>query len=99
MFFVEEVHFGQKSFGIWPYISVGVYTRNLKLVNCLLVNFFTKMAIARNPEGFQVPGVVGINPTGLPELFQHPSNLNDSQKFEKIRICCLISKSQRVLLV
>ena len=44
--------------------------------------FFTKMKIARNPEGFQVPGVVEMNPTVLPELFQHPSNLNHSQKCE-----------------
>ena len=45
------------------------YAQHLILVNFLLVNFFTKMKIARNPEGFQVPGVVEMNPTGLPELF------------------------------
>ena len=31
--------------------------------------FFTKVKIARNPEGFQVPEVMDMNPTGLPELF------------------------------
>ena len=29
----------------------------------------TKVKIARNPEGFQVPEVMDMNPTGLPELF------------------------------
>ena len=41
-----------------------------KLPQQKLENYFlTKMKIARNPEGFQVPGVVEMNPTGLPELF------------------------------
>ena len=39
------------------------------LVTFLLVNLFTKVKIARNPEGFQVPEVMDMNPTGLPELF------------------------------
>ena len=49
--------------------ALGDYAQNLILVIVLPVNFFTKMKIARNHEGFQVPGVVEMNPTGLPELF------------------------------
>ena len=45
------------------------YAQTLILVNVLLVNLFTKMKIARNPEGFQVPEVMDMNPAGLPELF------------------------------
>ena len=45
------------------------YAQTLILVIFLLVNFFTKVKIARNPESFQVPEVVEMNPTGLPELF------------------------------
>ena len=52
-----------------PTLGSWKYAQNLILVICLLVNFFTKMKIARHPEGFQVPGVVEMNPTGLPELF------------------------------
>ena len=52
-----------------PTLGSWKYAQNLILVIFLLVNFFTKMKIARNPEGFQVPGVVEMNPTGLPELF------------------------------
>ena len=51
----------------------------------LLVNFFTKMNIARTPGGFQVPGVAEMHPTGLPQLFRHLSNLNNSQKCEKMQ--------------
>ena len=43
------------------------------------------MNIARTPEGFQVPGVAEMNPTGLPQLFRHLSNLNNSQKCEKMQ--------------
>ena len=55
------------------------------LVTFLLVNFFTKMNIARNPEGFQVPGVVQKNPTGLPELFKPTRDLNVEEKCEKLK--------------
>ena len=41
------------------------------------------MNIARNPEGFQVPGVVQKNPTGLPELFKPTRDLNFEQEAEK----------------
>ena len=57
----------------------------LIVVAFLVVNFFTKMNIARNPEGFQVPGVVQKNPTGLPELFKPTRDLNFEQKCEKMR--------------
>ena len=56
----------------------------LIVVAFLVVNFFTKMNIARNPEGFQVPGVVQKNPTGLPELFKPTRDLNFDQGAEKI---------------
>ena len=50
------------------------------LVTFLLVNFFTNMDIARNPEGFQVPGVVETNPTSLPELFKPSRDLGNPLK-------------------
>ena len=49
--------------GDLPYAHIEV------LVTFLLVNFFTKMVITRNPGGVQVPGWVKMNPTGPPELF------------------------------
>ena len=57
------------------------------------------MNIARTPEGFQVPGVAEMNPTGLPELFRHLSNLNNSQKCEKMQfnISQKNQKNSRVL--
>ena len=61
----------------------------------LLVNFFTKMNIARTPEGFQVPGVAEMNPTGLPQLFRHLSNLNNSQKCEKMQLTFFKKKKQK----
>ena len=41
------------------------------------------MDIARNPEGFQVRGVMEMNPTGLPELFKPTRDLNFDQEGEK----------------
>ena len=41
------------------------------------------MNIARNPEGFQVPGVVQMNLTGLPELFKPTREKNKRQICEK----------------
>ena len=58
------------------------YAQHLILVNFLLVNFFTKMNIARNPGGVQVPGSLQMNPTGPPELFQPSRDLNNSQKVD-----------------
>ena len=54
----------------------------LIVVAFLVVNFFTKMVIARNPGGVQVPGVLQMNPTGPPELFQPSRDLNNSQKVD-----------------
>ena len=63
-----------------------IYTLTCKYsLTFLFVNFFTKMGVARNPGGFQVPGVAEMNPTGLPQLFRHLSNLNNSQKCEKMQ--------------
>ena len=50
------------------------------------LTFFTKMNIARNPEGFQVPGVAQKNPTGLPELFKPTRDLKFEQEAEKITV-------------
>ena len=62
-----------------------LYAHILVVVVFLVVNFFTKMNIARNPEGFQVPGVVQMNPTGLPELFKPTNDKNKRQICEKMR--------------
>ena len=62
-----------------------IYAQILILVNLILVNLFTKMDIARNPGGGQVPGVVQMNPTGLPELFKPTRDQNKRQKCEKMR--------------
>ena len=43
------------------------------------------MDITRNPEGFYVPGVVEMNPTGLPELSKPLRDLNFDQKREKLK--------------
>ena len=43
------------------------------------------MDITRNPEGFQVPGVVEMNPTSLPELSKPLRDLNFDQKREKLK--------------
>ena len=51
----------------------------LIVVAFLVVNFFTKMNIARNPGGVQELGVVEIDPTGPPELFQPTRDLNKRQ--------------------
>ena len=64
----------------------------LIVVAFLVVNFFTKMNIARNPEGFQVPGVVQMNPTGLPELFKPTRDKNKRQICEKMRFDLFFSK-------
>ena len=61
------------------------YAQNSILVIFVTRYLFTKRKIARNPEGFQVPGVVEMNPTGLPELFSQPRNQNNSQKYEQMR--------------
>ena len=65
----------------------------LIVVAVLVVNFFTKMNIARNPEGFQVPGVVQMNPTGLPELFKPTRDKNVEQKCENMRFDFCLRKS------
>ena len=58
------------------------YAHMLIVVAFLVVNFFTKMVIARNPGGVQVPGSLQMNPTGPPELFQPSRDLNNSQKVD-----------------
>ena len=50
----------------------------------MLVNFFTKVVITRNHAVGQVPGVLEMNLTDLPELFQQPRTLYDIQKGENI---------------
>ena len=60
-----------------------IYAQNLILVIFLLVKLFTKVKIARNPEGFQVPEVMDMNPTGPPELFK-PSKPSKSLRKTKI---------------
>ena len=55
------------------------------VVAFLVVNFFTKMNIARTPGGFQVPGVVQMNPTGPPELFKPSRDQNKRQEAEKTK--------------
>ncbi len=61
------------------------YAHMLIVVTFLVVNFFTKMNIARSPGGFQVPGVVQTNPTGLPELFKPTRDLNFDQEAEQMK--------------
>ena len=55
----------------------------LIIVAFLVVNFFTKMVIARNPGGIQIPGSLQMNPTAPPELFQPSRDLNNRQEVEQ----------------
>ena len=55
------------------------------LVTFLLVNFFSFLVITRS-HGLRIgPNLVLILPTGLPELFQQPRTLYNSQKVEILK--------------
>ena len=57
-----------------------VYAHILIVVAFLVVNFFTKMDMARNHGLGQVPGQVEMNPTDLPELFKPSRDLGNPKK-------------------
>ena len=61
--------------------SIEFYAHMLIVVAFLVVNFFTKMNIARNPGGVQVPGVLQMNPTDLPELSRPSRDLGNLRIF------------------
>ena len=66
-------------------MAVSVYAHIEVLVTFLLVNFFSFLVITRSHELRIGPNLVQILPMGLPELFQQPRTLYNSQKVEILK--------------